>query len=33
MHDLDFQNVISETALKLEKASIVLRTTIEAKEL
>ena len=33
MHDLDFQNVISETALKLEKASIVLRTTIEANSL
>ena len=33
MHDLDFQNVISEAALKLEKASIVLRTTIEANSL
>ncbi len=33
MHDLDFQNVISEAALKMEKASIVLRTTIEASSL
>lgn len=33
MHNLEFQNVVSEAALKLEKASTVLRTTIEANAL
>lgn len=33
VHNLEFQNVVSETALKLEKASTVLRTTIEANAL
>lgn len=33
MHDLDFQNIILEAALKLEKASTVLRSTIEANAL
>ena len=30
VHNVEFQDVISEAALKLEKASTVLRTTIEA---
>lgn len=33
VHNLEFQDVISEAALKLEKASTVLRTTIEANSL
>lgn len=33
VHNLEFQNVVSEAALKLEKASTVLRTTIEANAL
>lgn len=33
VHNLEFQDVISEVALKLEKASTVLRTTIEANSL
>lgn len=32
-HNLGFQNIISEAALKLEKASTVLRTTVEANSL
>lgn len=33
MHDLEFQNMVAEAMLKMEKASIVLRTTIEANSL
>ena len=33
IHDLGFQNMLSGVALKLEKASTVLRTTIEANAL
>lgn len=33
MYNLDFQNMVAEAMLKMEKASIVLRTTIEANSL